>query len=355
MDDRGKNTFQEINSQPEVWADAINVYKAESKIVGDLWAENQPDQVIFIGCGSTYYLARTASALFKYMTGVPAFAYPASELALTPKVVIPDSQKVLLVAISRSGETTETSEAISLYQKRTAGKVVAITCDSQSTIAKQADVCLGIDTAKEKSIAQTRSFTSMLILAQSFVGDIANQELNDMEKLPIVAGRLLSEYHLLAKKFGERQQIKKFFFLGSGLLNGLANEAMLKMKEMSLSYSEAFHILEFRHGPMSMIDESSLVVGFISEHATAQEAAVLKDMHNLGAKILSLSEAPIPELVPIAESIILNTSLPEWMRPVTYLPVLQLLAYYRSMTNGLNPDRPTNLDAVVKLTLENLN
>ena len=142
--------------------------------------------------------------------------------------------------------------------------------------------------------------------------------------------------------------LQRFFFLGSGPNYGLACETMLKMKEMSLSYSEAYHFMEFRHGPKSMVDRSSLVVGLVSEEAREQEIAVLKEMQELGATILALADYEFG-LEEFDHIVAFKSGTSDWARGVLYLPLLQLLAYHRAMAKGLDPDHPAHLDAVVKL------
>ncbi len=153
----------------------------------------------------------------------------------------------------------------------------------------------------------------------------------------------MNRYHDSAREIGENLEIDRFYFLGSGVRYGLACEASLKMKEMTLSHSEPFHFLEFRHGPMAMVTPSSQVVGLLSETRRTHEKAVLDEMHALGARILSLGES---------ETMInFDSRLPEEIRNVLYLPVLQLIACSRSVARGLNPDQPTHLNAVVSLDL----
>jgi len=349
MSNRGSNTYREIMSQPQVWAEAIDVFRSKAQALSQLWNRNPAEQVIFSGCGSTYYLSVTAAAIFQYLTGVPAQSFPASELVLFPDRVYLKDMSTLLVAVSRSGETTETIKAVPIFRKKTGGRVIAITCDSNNTLTKQADLSLAVDAAQEESIAQTRSFASMLILAQALAKHLGGKDFDYFPSLPSIGERLLSDYEEIARKLGEDKKYEKFFFLGSGMLNGVANEAMLKMKEMSLTYSEAFHTLEFRHGPMSIVDEQTLVVGLISENATSQEVAVLRDMRELGAGILAIMESSNDEITSLGEVVQLETKLPAWARPVTYLPILQLMAYYRSLAKGLDPDHPTNLAHVVHL------
>jgi glucosamine--fructose-6-phosphate aminotransferase (isomerizing) len=218
-------------------------------------------------------------------------------------------------------------------------------------LAKNADLVLGIPAAQEKSLAQTRSFSSMAIVVEAIVGLLSNlDQQRDLGKLVTTAERLLTSYAKLAQQLGTDKTIERFFFLGSGALYSIACEAMLKMKEMSLSYSEAYHVLEFRHGPMSMVNNQTLVVGLISETAAQHEAAVLKQMKGQGARILALAEDDYGlGFEEWTDFVHLQSGLPQWLHPVIYLPVLQLMAYHRAMSRGLNPDKPSNLEAFVSL------
>jgi glucosamine--fructose-6-phosphate aminotransferase (isomerizing) len=165
----------------------------------------------------------------------------------------------------------------------------------------------------------------------------------EMHKLPDLGAELLAKYDPLAHEFGENQDLDRFYFLGNGERYGLACEVSLKMKEMTLSHSEPFHFMEFRHGPMSMVTENTVVVGMLSERNLSHEQAVLSEMQAMGAHILSLSES--------GAKVSFRSGISEGVRNVLYLPVLQLMALYRSLAKGLNPDRPNHLTAVVKLNL----
>jgi glutamine---fructose-6-phosphate transaminase (isomerizing) len=144
-----------------------------------------------------------------------------------------------------------------------------------------------------------------------------------------------------------RAGLERYFFLGSGPQYGIANEGMLKMKEMSLSHSEAFHFLEFRHGPKSIVGADSLVAGLVSPEASGSERQVLEEMARLGATVLEITSEP--PMNGVARTVQLPATLPGWARPALYLLPLQLLAYHRTIDKGLNPDSPRHLDAVVTL------
>jgi glutamine---fructose-6-phosphate transaminase (isomerizing) len=348
MIEHGKFTHAEILSQPEAWADALDVVEKCQNGLKTIF-EAEYDQVLFTGCGSTYYLSLAAAALFQEMTGKIARAVPGGELLLNTDTAVGrinnPPHKTLLVVVSRSGSTTETVRAVEQFKKQKRGPVVAITNHGDQPLAGLADVPLVIEKGQEESVVQTRSFASMYVAATAVTMIAARAETlrEEMRKLPAAGTKLLAKYEPIAREFGENLGFDRFYFLGSGGCYGLACEISLKMKEMTLSHSEPFHFLEFRHGPMSMVTENALIVGLLSDKNSGHEQTVLNEMQAKGGRILSLAET--------GAQVIFESGLPESLRNVLYLPVLQLIAYYRSMAKNLNPDRPSNLTAVVKLDL----
>jgi len=105
-----------------------------------------------------------------------------------------------------------------------------------------------------------------------------------MSALPEVGQRLMRDFEPVSREIGENLGFDRFYFLGSGIRYGLACEVNLKMKEMTLTHSEPFHFLEFRHGPMSMVNENAVVIGMVSELNFSHEKAVLNEMQALGER-----------------------------------------------------------------------
>lgn len=331
-------TFCEITTQTSAWQQALDVSRAAA--LPDL---ADYDSVLFTGCGSTYYLSLAAAALFQQTTGRVARAVPAGELVLNPEVALTKG-KTLLVAVSRSGTTSETVKAVEEFKSDQRGQVVVIS-NYDAALSKLGDLNLVIPKGQEESVAQTRSFASMYVAATAFCARMAGRDdlLKAMSALPDVGERLIARYDSLAKKVGLNLDLDRFYFLGSGIRYGLACEASLKMKEMTLTHSEPFHFFEFRHGPMSMVSESAVVVGLLSESNARRESAVLNEMQALGGKTVGLAEA--------GADVSFESKIPECVRSVLYLPFLQLMAFHRSLGKGLNPDRPNHLTAVVQLNL----
>lgn len=340
-------TYREIKSQHAAWAASLASVQAQAAGWTD-WLQKPRAEVLFTGCGSTHYLALAAAANWQAETGVRARGVPASEIWLFPAATLPP-QPCLLVAVSRSAETTETLRAVETYQARAPGDWMAVACYADRPLVTRAPRALLTRQAEEQSVAQTRSFTSMFMLTQALALLAADRarDLDKLQAVPACGQRIMAEYESLARQLAGDQKLERFVFLGSSHNYGLACEAMLKMKEMSLSPSEAFHFMEFRHGPKSVVTPGTLVVGLLSDTARAQEAAVLSEMRQLGASVLAVTESASGL---VADHVVeLKSGLDERTRSVLALPVLQLMAFYRAVNKGLNPDRPMNLDAVVKL------
>lgn len=350
MAERGEHTLREIRGQVKAWAQAIQEARIVLPRIRESWSRRNVAEMVFCGCGSTHYLSLTAAAVFQAETGIRARAFPSSEIFLFPEIAMPPGE-CSLVAISRSGETTETVRAAKAFAEHKGGDhVFVITCYANSTLAGLTQAPLVASAAQEQSYAQTASFSSMLVLALHLIGELAGQTsvLQALQMLPEHGGNVVRECEEAMRRPGEDDRYQRFFFLGSGPNYGLACEGMLKMKEMSLSYSEAYHFLEFRHGPRSMVDDHTLAVGLLSDRATQEEVAVLAETQALGAHLLVVGEEPsqIGALKP-EYAVWVRSGLSETLRGPLYLPPMQFLAYHRAMRKGLNPDRPANVEAVI--------
>jgi glutamine---fructose-6-phosphate transaminase (isomerizing) len=348
------HTWDEIQSQPETWRSTLAEFAQQRAALDGYLAERGFDRVLAIGCGSTHYLAQTAATMISRYAGVPAAALPSSEVWLSPEAI--PAGPALLVAISRSGTTTETLRAVERFREVNGGSVLAVSCYPESELVQAADFALLAPAAQEQSIAQTRSFSSMVLLTQALCGVLARDEafVASLAALPDALTALVERFTDIPSRLGSDLALERFYFLGGGVLYGQASEAMLKLKEMTLTHAEAYHPLEFRHGPMSMINDQSLVVGLVAEPGAVETVRVLRDMQKLGAHVLVLAEdgsvcEPLQAMGDSVDLIELRSGLNEVARTPLYMPPLQHLAYHRAVAKGFDPDHPHNLTAVVSL------
>ncbi len=346
----GQFTYYEIESQPEVWDLTIKKVLKEKEELKKKILPLKNDPFVVIGCGSTHYLAMHTASLLR-LHGISAIHAPSSDLVYFPLNQYPKGFN--LIPISRSGTTTETVWAIDRYKNEyEGGAIINITCEEATPMTQTTGINLIASDAVERSIAQTRSFSSMVLLSQVLAGLLCDKEsvIENQCKLPDILNQLIERYKPLSETLGRDLSIERMFYLGDGPLYGVACEAMLKAKEMSCSWVETYHALEFRHGPMSLVTDKTLVVGLITDSVCEPELMVLREMKRLGARTLAIMEsAKGIDLTGIDEVIELNSGINETDRTALYLPLMQWLAFYRSLEKGLDPDNPVNLSKVVYL------
>jgi len=338
----GAHTRHEIASQPGAWAATLATLEDHAAALSDLFATGGYDSLLFTGCGSTYYLALAAAAVGQELCALPARGLPASELWLDLPNAARVGRKPLLVAVSRSGATSETLRACAAFQAA-GGDLLTLSCYPDQPLATLGRLNLVLLAGQEQSIAQTRAFSTLYLAAVFAAARWAGRSdlLAALHALPAAGRRVLDGSRALAATLGADPSIERLFVLGAGQRYGLACELSLKLKEMSLSHSEPFHVLEFRHGPKSMVTPGTLVVALLSDANRAHEVAVLDELRAQGGRILAIAEDDA--------DMSLGSGLPEIVRSILYLPPGQQLAFERALARGLDPDHPLHLDAVVRL------
>ena len=348
----GENTLQEILSQPRIWSET-EIQLRESQLLAAFATQFSPRSPwLFVGCGSSYYLSRLIAALWTKHLYIPATGVPASELLFAPEETLRRLGAEQVVLMSRSGETTEVLRAAELLQKHKTVQTLGVTCNPQSPLEPLCTHSFKLNWADEKSTVMTRSFTAILLAFQrlglQFVGD--SQLSSALDQLPQRGKSWLEAHGKKIRDFAARQKIKDYVFLGQGAHYWLAQEAGLKVTEMSSSYAQVYHSMEFRHGPRSIAGPDTLITFFISEAAAGEEELLVKELRQLGAHICVIANRGTPELKKNSDLFIeLALDGPEFARyPVTAIPA-HLLGIATGLRKGLNPDAPKNLTRAVVL------
>lgn len=348
--------YPEIVGQHEAWQQAVKHVQAALPDLSQHMAALQPDEVIFLACGSPHFLGLSASLYWRHVLGIPARSILASELMLYPDIYLPPpGKKPLVVVVSRSGATSEVRWALEKYEARFPGRTLFVGCAPDSPLAAQIEHKVLIPAAYEQTVPQTRSFASMFLATQLIAaligGDSETAAL--LEGAPAHAQRVIAHYEEVAAEIASRPNLHNAFFLGSGPLHGVATEAALKMAEMSLTEAFSYPFLESRHGPRSLIDERTLVVGMFGQAGRQFEPAVITELiDDSQAHTVALTPSAAWDTGGAAVPIPVDCEWPDAIQGLSYLPVLHLLAYYRAISNGVNPDESRNLVPYVELSTD---
>ncbi len=347
----GAHSLAEILSQPECWRTCLAKLRESRGLerVRDRFGDARG--WLLIGCGSSYYVALAAAASISSLTKLPAQAIPASEILLYPELALTAAKDWVPVLISRSGRTSEVLKAAELLGSRNF-PTLAITCAPNQQLEKIATLTICLPSADEQSTVMTRSFSSMLLTLQALAAVLAGDAnfSASLEHMPGAALASVAELPRRIREFVKAHSFDDYVCLGQGPYYGLACEYALKVTEMSLSYAQSFHTLEFRHGPKSIVNRETLLVFLLSEGGYEAESELLGEMKSLGGTILAVANRADVRVRAAADLVVeLSLDVPELARLALALFPGQLLGLYTGLQKGLDPDTPRNLSRVVTL------
>jgi glucosamine--fructose-6-phosphate aminotransferase (isomerizing) len=345
----GNYTFYEIGSQAESWKAVFTRIDTGSEVLKKLCKE--PEDIIFTGCGSAFNIPNAVAPVFQKHSGKTCRAVHASELMIHPELFLNKNRKNLVIGYSRSGDTTESVNAL-VNSKKSGAETIAIVCFNESKMAKLSDTAIILEEAVEKSVTTTRSLTSMVLAGYYLAGIVSNNNnlCVDLRKLPEIAEEKMDQFHEMGKTISLDKHIKKYAFVGSGSYYGLAREAQLKFKEMVLLPSDSYVSLDFQHGPMSNVDKNMLVTILVSDSGMKYDLELAGNMKSLGGRVFTICDRHGEKFKNVSDYIIeLGTGLGDGVRDILYMPALQYMAYYKSRSLGYDPDNPKNLSYHVEL------
>jgi glutamine---fructose-6-phosphate transaminase (isomerizing) len=335
--------LQEILNQPKAWGETISLL--ESRAAGLRELANGVEEAVFTGCGSGLNAAEAMAPTFQALTGVRARAVPAAEIVFFPESVLAAKTRTLVVAISRSGSTTETVKARDTARGM-GMRTLAVTCHAGSGLDRGSTQSIVLAAADEASVTTTQSLTSMVLCGQLLAGIVADNAgyLAQLRKLPALGEPVVERAHDMGRRIGGDAGIRKFAFVASGPLRGLAKEAQLKIKEMVLLPSDAYPLLDYRHGPKSNVDPGMLVTVLSTDRTREVEAEFLAEMRGLKGRLLLVCDTAGPGAAAMADHVAeTGSGLSDLARGVLYMPIIHFIAYYKSLAEGQSPSTPKNL------------
>ncbi len=365
LNSAGKNGYpfymeKEIMEQPEAIENTIR-----NRIVGgmpDFTADGVPDtlfieceHICIVACGTAMHAGLVAQALVKSILHMHIEVQMASEFMYSDPVI---DEKTLVIAVSQSGETIDTLEAVK-YAKNRGAKCLAIINVKGSSIARESDYVLYTNAGPEIAVASTKAYTTQLAVFYLIVARMAHSRgvfddaqtqsfVRELQRTPEVMKKVLErrrDIHVVAKKV---LGAKDLFMIGRGLDYSILLEGSLKLKEVSYIHSEAYASGELKHGPIALITQDTPVVATVTqEKLMSKELSNIKEVKSRGADVVVfIKESIAGDLAKEYEIF----TLPDMQDEFMVLPAsvaLQLLAYYVSSDKGFDVDKPRNLAKVV--------
>ncbi|MDO4274969.1 MAG: SIS domain-containing protein [Eubacteriales bacterium] len=304
---------------------------------------------VFLGCGSSYMLAKSGQRIFIKSADVGADAVAGGDYLLNPVLYQNLFTDSIVVAISRSGKTSEILRSLMRLKAETNCRILSLTMLEDNDFTPYTDMDLTLDWCYDKSVCQTRSVTNFY-LALCMLGCFYEErewELELLRKAVQSVSSFQAEIRPAVKALSE-QSWDKAVVLADGAFAGIGEEGALAFTEIAQIPGICCRLLDYRHGPMVLNDRDTVNIVLLHKENETLQMNLLIDLKSRGGKIVTLSSNKENKYDADAHFCIgpLTDSLPAG---ILFINVLQLLAFEKAMVRGVNPDLPTGLDAYITL------
>jgi glucosamine--fructose-6-phosphate aminotransferase (isomerizing) len=352
--------LKEIAEQPTAVADTLLGHFVDGRIVLDEQRLSDQelreiDKVFVVACGTAYHSGLLAKYAIEHWTRLPVEVELASEFRYRDPVL---DRSTLVVAISQSGETADTLEAVR-HAKEQKAKVLAICNTNGSQIPRECDAVLYTRAGPEIGVASTKTFLAQ-ITANYLVGlalaqargtkypDEVEREYRELEAMPEVVARVLATIEPVAALAYRFAQSSTVLFLGRHVGYPVALEGALKLKELAYMHAEGFAAGELKHGPIALIEDGMPVIVVMPSpkgQATlhAKLLSNIREVQTRGAVTIVIAEEGDDTVRPYADHLIEIPSVSTLLQPLLSTIPMQVFAASVAQARGYDVDKPRNL------------
>jgi glucosamine--fructose-6-phosphate aminotransferase (isomerizing) len=344
--------LKEIYEQPVSLRNALRLQQRYIDLLSAFMDRGK--EIFLMAAGTSYYACTAASYMFSRLSRLSTYPVIASEfIDQYGSSLGIDS---VVVAVSQSGETYDTLQAIEHARMR-AATVLGVTNTVFSTLSRRARAYISQQSGPEIGVAATKTFTSQLMVLSQLAlrlartkGKISQDEVDELEakmqEIPDVVEEVLERHGESIKDLVDKYAGEKLFvFLGRGISSATALEGRLKLLELTYIPSLAYPAGESKHGPISVIEDGVPVV-FVCPRGNSRKDIVgsIMEMKARGARIISICEEGDKNIIELSDDVVeMPVGIPELLSPIPYIVPLQLFAYHLAVKKGLDPDMPRNL------------
>ena len=348
--------MKEIHEQPKAVSDTLNsVLKNGAIDLSEVGLSEEEmkeiSQIYIVACGSAYHVGMAAQYVIEDLARIPVRVELASEFRYRNPILDP---KGLVIIISQSGETADSLAALREAKKRGV-KTLGIVNVVGSSIAREADSVFYTLAGPEISVATTKAYSTQLIamyvLAVQFAkvrGRIDEEAyagyIRELCSLPGKIEKIIEDKERLQWFASKQANAKDVFFVGRGIDYAIGMEGSLKLKEISYIHSEAYAAGELKHGPISLIEDGTIVFCVVTQSALYEKTiSNMVEVKSRGAKLFGLTTYGNYAMEDVADFTVYIPRIENLFAGSLSVIPLQLLSYYVSVGKGFDVDKPRNL------------
>lgn len=302
--------------------------------------------IVFIGCGSSYSISKSAEKTLRRYGKNDVYAFPAGDVLVNTEEYLEIFKDALIVVPSRSGQTSEIILALNKIKNKQDISVLSISMVKDSPIGNMSDMSLEFPWAFDESVCQTRNVTNLYTILLYLVSLITSQpSIIDEIKQMADFGPLYMKEHAAQIKSIAGKSWSNAVVLADGVVEGIAEEGALAFKEICQLPSNHYNLLDSRHGPAVLFDKSTLIIFFVSDLEDKLQSNLVKDYLKKGSVTIAAGGdypgvdlcIPFPK---VKHREVLGI-------PFIFIP--QLLSLEKALNLGVDPDNPADLSPWIKL------
>jgi len=341
-------TYNEIHDTFPSLNESALLINADSESVKSLFASNDRS-IIFVGCGSSFSIAQSMASITQTMLNRSSFAVAGGDLLIHKHSYAKCIDGAIMVAISRSGSTSEIAMAIE--QLRSIGctfDLVLFCCVSDSPISRMSNFTFEMPWAFDESVCQTRSVTCLHFSCALLLANIAGnkQLIADLQKTINGGNAYLVKIEPILEQIANLEW-SHAVVLGDAEISGISQEGSLTYKEICQLPSNFYNILDSRHGPIVLFNSKTLVVIAATSPNNEMEIELIKDVVRKGSVVVVYCDTPL--VIEGTTNISFGEELSHVARGIPFILANQLISFFKSRQTGANPDFPDGLDPWIKI------
>lgn len=342
-------TYTEIKDQYKALKKTMNHVDECMGSLRALVDRAKPRSLVFFGCGSSYSIAQSLALAAQVNLKLPATAIAAGDFMLHASAYAGFLDNTMAVVLSRSGSTSEALAAVERLKSSVSAHVIGICCAEDSKLSALCDGMLEMPWCYDRSVCQTRSVACLYMAGMLLVARLSGNDVmaSGLERA-VEGGPAFMKWYEEELKFISSKAWTSVVVLADAELNGLGGEAALAFQEICQRPGVCHHVLDVRHGPMVLIGRGTLVIAALSD-GSHFEHALVADIAQKGAELVIYSDVPLDGLPDKAVNISFGRSLPHAARGLPFILIAQLIAYWRAVADGVDPDHPQGLDPWIRL------
>ena len=346
--------LKEIHEQPKVVRDTINSVVKDGVInfdcIQDVDIKNI-EQIYIVACGSAYHVGMAAQYVIEELTSLPVRVELASEFRYRKMKLIQNS---LVIIISQSGETADSLAALRMAKEKGV-KTLGIVNVVGSSIAREADSVFYTLAGPEISVATTKAYSTQLVavylLALQFAklrdeieDDKYKEYIDEINTIPEKIEKILEDKERIQWFASKLANLKDAFFIGRGIDYAIGLEGSLKLKEISYIHSEAYAAGELKHGPISLIENGTMVFSIATQQDLYEKTVSnMVEVKSRGAQLMGLTTYGNYEMEDTADFTVYIPKINQLFAGSLAVVPTQLISYYVSVAKGIDVDKPRNL------------